>query len=165
MQSMVSGIADVAAGGGSALLAELVTPGRVFPDMDAALGELEGATNWAEARTAGRVVPREVMLHTDPDGLLCVHQAAVDWAEARSTGQVVPYEVRCKVRGALHQIPMAFRALMLLLTLCLQPACWHSSTCQHCLDNGSSHAYRLQPETARLSESRPASSDDRRIVL
>lgn len=52
--------ADVAAEGDSALLADLVTPGRGFPDMDAALSELEGATDWAEARSAGRVVPREV---------------------------------------------------------------------------------------------------------
>ena len=52
--------ADVAAEGGSALLAELVTPGHGFPDMEAALAELEGATDWAEARSAGRVVPREV---------------------------------------------------------------------------------------------------------
>ena len=49
----------------SALLADLVTPGRGFPDMDAALSELEGATDWAEARSAGRVVPREVLLAPD----------------------------------------------------------------------------------------------------
>lgn len=42
-----------------------MTPGRGFPDMDAALSELEGATDWAEARSAGRVVPREVLLAPD----------------------------------------------------------------------------------------------------
>lgn len=52
--------ADVAAESGSELLAELSTPGRGFPDMDAQLAQLEGATDWVEARSAGRVVPREV---------------------------------------------------------------------------------------------------------
>lgn len=60
---------------GSNLLAELVTPGRGFPDMDAELSELEGATDWGEARSEGRVVPREVQrLHLQ-------HQASPAWSE------------------------------------------------------------------------------------
>ena len=44
----------------SELLESLVTPGRRFPDLSAALADLEAATNWEEAEANGRVVPREV---------------------------------------------------------------------------------------------------------
>ena len=44
----------------SELLKTLVTPGRGFPDVSAALADLEAATNWEEAEANGRVVPREV---------------------------------------------------------------------------------------------------------
>lgn len=44
----------------SELLESLVTPGRRFPDVSAALADLEAATNWEEAEANGRVVPREV---------------------------------------------------------------------------------------------------------
>ncbi len=46
----------------SELLAELVTPGARFPAIDGPLAELEAATDWAEAQSAGRVVPRPVRL-------------------------------------------------------------------------------------------------------
>ncbi len=44
----------------SDLLASLVTPGRCFPDMAAALADLEAATDWEEAEANGRVIPRQV---------------------------------------------------------------------------------------------------------
>lgn len=45
---------------GSTLLRQLTTPGALFPDMDAALQDMRDATDWDEAETSGRVVPREV---------------------------------------------------------------------------------------------------------
>lgn len=48
----------------SPLLRELTTPGAGFPDMEAALRDMQEATNWEEAESSGRVVPqREVRWH------------------------------------------------------------------------------------------------------
>ena len=44
----------------SELLASLVVPGRRFPDMVAAIADLEAATDWEEAEANGRVIPRRV---------------------------------------------------------------------------------------------------------
>lgn len=42
---------------GSPLLRSLVTPGQAFPDMAAALAEMQAATDWEEAEASGRVEP------------------------------------------------------------------------------------------------------------
>ena len=45
----------------SSLLRQLTTPGEgLFPDMEAALQDMREATDWDEAETSGRVVPRQV---------------------------------------------------------------------------------------------------------
>jgi len=53
----VESFADVRASVRSELLASLVTPGRAFPDMAGALGEMEAAADWGAAEREGRVVP------------------------------------------------------------------------------------------------------------
>ncbi len=45
----------------SSLLRQLTTPGEgLFPDMEAALRDMSEATDWDEAESSGRVVPRQV---------------------------------------------------------------------------------------------------------
>ena len=44
----------------SELLLRVVTPGELFPDMRAALAEMQSVTDWAEAEATGRVEPAEV---------------------------------------------------------------------------------------------------------
>lgn len=44
----------------SSLLQQLLTPGRGFPELDAPLEALEGATDWQEAATSGRAIPSPV---------------------------------------------------------------------------------------------------------
>lgn len=56
----LGGCAGVAQESGSQLLADLVTAGRSFPDIQGELGQLERATDWAEAQTSGRIMPHPV---------------------------------------------------------------------------------------------------------
>lgn len=44
----------------SSLLQQLLTPGRGFPELDAPLEALERATDWQEAASTGRAIPRPV---------------------------------------------------------------------------------------------------------
>lgn len=42
------------------LLQQLLTPGRGFPELDGPLEALERATDWQEAASTGRAIPRPV---------------------------------------------------------------------------------------------------------
>ena len=42
------------------LLQQLLTPGRGFPELDGPLEALERATDWHEAASTGRAIPRPV---------------------------------------------------------------------------------------------------------
>ena len=44
----------------SSLLQQLLAPGKGFPELDAPLDALEGATDWPEAAASGRATPKPV---------------------------------------------------------------------------------------------------------
>lgn len=60
VNTAISAFGEVASSLKSSLLRDLITPGRLFPAMDAQLNDLMSAADWDEAQKTGRIVPAPV---------------------------------------------------------------------------------------------------------
>ncbi|EFN52031.1 hypothetical protein CHLNCDRAFT_139631 [Chlorella variabilis] len=118
IQDAAAAFQELGDGISSSLLRRLVTPGELFPDMAAALAEMQSATDWAEAEASGRVEPARGVDGAYDAALDAIDaaQAALQahLAEARRAGARVPasWEPAQSKKGVKRYTSAALRELV-----------------------------------------------------